>query len=33
MNKTEKMKLEKKTIVPHKDEVQIILKNIKMKSK
>ena len=32
-NKTEKMKLEKKTIVPHQDEVQIILKNIKMKSK
>ena len=33
VNKTEKIPLEKRHIMPQKEEVQIILKNIKMKSK
>ena len=33
VNKTEKIPLEKRHIMPQKEEVQIILKNNKMKSK
>ena len=33
VSKTEKIPLEKRHIMPQKEEVQIILKNIKMKSK